>query len=303
MQTSVQFLKQGSNRRSKCGDTLDIDISSASLGWEGILVEKGMASHFHPTDVYTPYFYFALDIGQKLHWQAEKNGAMIQLKTTAGSIWMNPPRSSFTHVIDEPCYFILLAITEEAMYTAFDGPLKPDQLQFLKSYNIDDDTLQNMIQMFFREARNKGKTGVYYLNSLIKLFANYFIRNYSNYEDLSADDLHDQTIREKDLKRIESYIDAHLTRGITIDDVAATLNMSKFYFLKEFKKRMGLTPYQFILNKKMEKSKLLLKDQGYTIADIAYRLGFSDQSHFSNTFKKFFNITPKKYRDTQIGTP
>ena len=51
-----------------------------------------------------------------------------------------------------------------------------------------------------------------------------------------------------------------------------------------------------LLNKKMDKANLLLKEKVESISEIAYILGFSDQSHFSNTFKKYFGKTPAEFR-------
>ena len=59
---------------------------------------------------------------------------------------------------------------------------------------------------------------------------------------------------------------------------------------------LGLS--QINRDKRIEKAKKLLKDTNQSIVEIAYHLGFNDQSHFSNTFKRYVDITPKKYRES-----
>lgn len=76
---------------------------------------------------------------------------------------------------------------------------------------------------------------------------------------------------------------------IQIEELSDLLHMSKFRFLKIFKQTTGDTSYQYILRKKME-----LAEQ--PIIQVAYDLGFSNQSHFNKSFKRFFGYSPGKLR-------
>jgi AraC family transcriptional regulator len=68
--------------------------------------------------------------------------------------------------------------------------------------------------------------------------------------------------------------------------------MSKYHFCRLFKKSTNLTPYQYVLQRRTARAKELLKKRELTIVEIAYLLGFSDQSHFTRQFKKQYGITP-----------
>ena len=78
--------------------------------------------------------------------------------------------------------------------------------------------------------------------------------------------------------------------------MANHLNMSPFYFCRQFKKSTGLTPYKYILQQRMELAKQLLKQQELPISEIAMRCGFASQSSFTTAFRKYFDVTPKTYR-------
>ncbi|MCP4625203.1 MAG: helix-turn-helix transcriptional regulator, partial [bacterium] len=60
----------------------------------------------------------------------------------------------------------------------------------------------------------------------------------------------------------------------------------------------NVTPHQFIMKKKLERSKNFLKEGSLTLTDITYMLNYSDQAHFSNSFKKMYGMTPREFRKT-----
>ncbi len=294
MKTVLRFINYATQEATDCGDPLEIEISSRDLGWTGVLLEKGYSPHFHPNNIVTPYFYFALGIEADFTWKAKIDNSLRALKTSPGEIWINPPDAPFTHSIDEPCYFIILAVDENIMYDAFPGRLPRQKLEFLNSYNITDEYIKNIINMFYTEVLNRGRNGELFVVNLLRLFASYFITNYSNYNDLHA--AHNSVIGTAEMNHIDAYIEDNIEEIIKIEDIAEMLEMTKFSFLKEFKLKRGITPYQYILKKKMDYAENLLKNTDRAIIEIAFDLGFSDQSHFTNTFKKYFGVSPGKYR-------
>ena len=67
--------------------------------------------------------------------------------------------------------------------------------------------------------------------------------------------------------------------------------------MRYFKKNFGTTPYNYLLNRKIEIAKSLLSSSSWPIKNIAYALSFSDEQYFSCAFTKKTGISPKKYRD------
>jgi AraC family transcriptional regulator len=64
---------------------------------------------------------------------------------------------------------------------------------------------------------------------------------------------------------------------------------------------MGITPYQYILKMKMDRAKELLMEDDTRVIDVAYQMGFSDQSHFTNTFKKYFGFSPGNFKKQEYN--
>ena len=296
MKSALKFFDFSTDKPSACGEVLEIEFSGGELDWPGVVLEKGSSPHFYPDNVYTPYFYFALALDQDLHWSVETGEGMTALKTSPGDIWINPPRTPFSHEISEPCYFVILAVEEKEFLDSCSLGLKGKALQFLNNYNVHDETIKGIMELFLIEARAGGRNGYSYLQSLLTLLSTHYIQNYSNFADLQNASSAVSSFDRKQVDRVDYYIDKNIGSNITVDDLADLLHCSKFYFLREFKKLMGITPYQYLMSKRLEQAAALLSSPQSSIAAIGLELGFNDQSHFTRAFKNQFGVTPGQFQ-------
>lgn len=92
-----------------------------------------------------------------------------------------------------------------------------------------------------------------------------------------------------------AFINDMAGRNITLDDIASAAGLSRYHFLRIFNASTGMTPHSYLLQRRLQLAKVLLK-KGSTIADAALDACFADQSHFSRKFKAAFGITPNQYK-------
>lgn len=97
-------------------------------------------------------------------------------------------------------------------------------------------------------------------------------------------------------EEIISYINEHFAEDISVDQLAQIAGLSQFHFIRIFKKETGFTPYEYIINTRLNTAKYLLKNSQLPIKNICYNTGFSCESVFCTAFKKNLGITPAKYR-------
>lgn len=95
--------------------------------------------------------------------------------------------------------------------------------------------------------------------------------------------------------RAREYLTAHLAGPVSLEDLAAASGLSAFHLLRVFKKATGLTPHAWLTQLRVERARHLLL-AGATPAETALATGFYDQSHFTNTFRRFMGVTPRRYR-------
>lgn len=98
------------------------------------------------------------------------------------------------------------------------------------------------------------------------------------------------------LSYIIHYIKQHISDSISIEELSNKAYMSKSTFYRAFKRELGLSPIEFILQEKIAAAKKLLLHSPAKIAAISAETGFQDVNYFIRLFKKMEGITPKQYR-------
>lgn len=90
------------------------------------------------------------------------------------------------------------------------------------------------------------------------------------------------------------YIRECVTEGVTLTQLAAHVGLSRYHLLRVFHKEVGMPPHAYLESVRINKAKQFL-EQGLSLTEVAYETGFSDQSHFSNRFKRMIGVTPGQY--------
>lgn len=101
-----------------------------------------------------------------------------------------------------------------------------------------------------------------------------------------------ERIQPHHLAAIDSFIDRNIENVLRIDDLAAQVGLSRYHFLRCFKRATGSSPLQYVLARRVEHARQLLAQSEESIAAVAYAAGFSSQSHLNAMFKRHFGVTP-----------
>jgi AraC family transcriptional regulator len=133
-----------------------------------------------------------------------------------------------------------------------------------------------------------------YAESLANLFLIHLLRHYYAFEPKLKQ--YQGGLPKYKLHQAIDYIQANLDQKLSLDAIAHHLTMSVYYFCELFKQSMGIAPYKYVLQQRVERAKLLLKDEERAIVDIALKCGFANQAHLNKHFRKFTGIKPKAYR-------
>ena len=97
------------------------------------------------------------------------------------------------------------------------------------------------------------------------------------------------------IERAIVHLSKHYAKPIYLEDLAAIAGLSKFHFVRLFSATLGVTPHRCQLLMRMSHAKALLRG-GETIVEVAFRVGFCDQSHFSRYFRLLVGMTPGQYQ-------
>lgn len=98
------------------------------------------------------------------------------------------------------------------------------------------------------------------------------------------------------LRAVLAHIDAHLDERVELTALARLAGLSAFHFARAFQRATGRPPHRHLLERRIERARQLLGVRDLSVADIAYAVGFSSQSHFTTTFGRLTGMTPTEFR-------
>lgn len=96
------------------------------------------------------------------------------------------------------------------------------------------------------------------------------------------------------VSRAKEFLHDNLSAKVTLEELSAVAGLSRYHLLRVFRKTLGLPPHSYHTQLRIEHAKRLLRT-GLPFSEVALESGFSDQSHFSNTFRRYTGATPSQY--------
>ena len=158
---------------------------------------------------------------------------------------------------------------------------------------VRDPMIRQLTEACEKEMTDLRANGRRFVETLITTLVTHIYRTYA-----SAGQPGDAKggLTPKQMSRVLAYIETHIREDIGVDDLAAIVGLSAHYFAEMFKKTIGVTPYRYVLNQRVERAKALLKQGKLPVAKIADTAGFSSHAQFSSHFRKIVGITPAQFR-------
>jgi AraC family transcriptional regulator len=98
------------------------------------------------------------------------------------------------------------------------------------------------------------------------------------------------------MRRVIDYIEENLDGDLSLEAMAAQVEISPLYLARAFKAAIGQSPHRYVLARRIERAKELLRNTDLPVVDVALSSGFSSQSHLSHWFLRFVGVSPAVYR-------
>ena len=114
--------------------------------------------------------------------------------------------------------------------------------------------------------------------------------------DLSFSDESAGTRSSREFELVRRYIDNHFKENLTLDQLAQLAHLNKYYLAHTFRAEFGTSPINYLISRRVEESRFLLRETDHTLSLIAQMLGFSSLSYFSQCFRRVEGISPMEYR-------
>ena len=128
---------------------------------------------------------------------------------------------------------------------------------------------------------------------------NFWLLLVLNDKDIFNQKMEPKPINEQRIKDVLSFIHKNYSNKITLQDIADAVFVSKGECCRFFKKSLKMSPYDYLINYRINESMKLLKNSSLSILDISENVGFNNVSHYIQIFKKKTGQTPLEYRNSQ----
>jgi AraC family transcriptional regulator len=272
-------------------------FSSQTQGWEHIFVEE----FHHPAGegkmLYPDEHVICLSLAPRpvrlLQIQGDQSYTGLYGK---GDFSIAPAAAPFFARWDGDDHLLQMRITVQFMEQVATEALtmNPERLEVIPTFRTRDPQLEAISMLLLTELKQDNLGSRLYIESLSNMLAVQLLRQYSTAQPQLA--VYEGGLPQRQLMQVFDYIHEHLSRDIKLADLAGLIGMSQFHFSHLFKQSIGTSPYQYLLQQRIERAKQLLKQTDRSIMDIALECGFNSHSHLSKQFRQLVGITPKAYR-------
>ncbi|MDJ0588719.1 MAG: AraC family transcriptional regulator [Pleurocapsa sp. MO_226.B13] len=173
--------------------------------------------------------------------------------------------------------------------------ISPERVELIPNFHQPDPLISQMGLALKAALENDPASSHFYAESMSTALSAHLLQYYSTRKPVFQE--YGGGLSKYQLRQAVDYIQDRLAENISLEAMASEIGISRFYFCRLFKQSTGITPYQYLIKCRIERSKILLRERKLSITDIALEVGFSNQSHFTKHFKRLIGTTPKIYRD------
>lgn len=272
-------------------------LSSRNQSWDNILVEQFQHPAGEGSTYYSDEHSICLSLAPRpvrlLQTQGNKTNTGLYAK---GDFCLTPAGIPFFARWESEDRFLQIRISSRFLQSVAEETLhlNLDRLELRPEFRSRDRHMESLSMMLLSELKQEDLGSRLYVESLTNILSIHLLRQFSIAKPRLT--LYAGGLPDRQLLQVLDYIHEYLDRDIKLADLAALLGMSQYHFSHRFKQAIGISPYQYLLQQRIERAKQLLKQTKLSITEIALECGFNSHSHLSKQFRQLAGMTPTAYR-------
>lgn len=291
MTRTVDHEMMTADLQSKGGPVHDFRISGASIILSSIA--EGVAERFSLLDLMvcvglSPISRFDYDVG----------GGPDCVPMPVGGCSLYPPNGDLLTAFEEPCSSILFNLEADLLRRAVFESTGGSLPEIVGRVAFTDPLLAQIGFSLAEDIAAGHPGGRFLQESLVVSMAAWLIRNHSTRPIKSPE--FDRGLSSPQLRSAIDYIESHLYGEASLFEIAHAAGLSPYHFARLFRKSTGTSPRQFLLRRRVERAKILIRSHPVRkMSWVAVSVGFHDERHMAKYFARFVGCSPARYRRDQ----
>lgn len=172
------------------------------------------------------------------------------------------------------------------------------QVEIRNVFQTRDPVIEHLAQMLLAEMDKQAHpVQRLIVDSMSTALAAHMLRSYNAFDVVEC--APERTFGALEMARLTDYIEGNLNRTISLDELAAVVNISRFHFTRLFKRSFGSTAIAFVERCRIRRAQALIAETDLPLAEIALVVGFADQSHFTRRFHVHAGCTPAVFANAK----
>lgn len=268
-------------------------LSSAALGWPDLRVE---IFRQHDIDVVTQAsaHIIALQLAGTRHMRQERNGRVSTQLLRPGSVIIAPVGEPKHWSHAEPADVLVMQLSVNAVNEvaqSISGGACPGP-ELRDNFGTCDPFIEQLGQRLIEEVRSPDPLSHLFAQSAARQLAIHLLRRHSG----CAVAFSGVKLTRQKLRAATDYIDAHLGDDVTLAAIAQAVGLSPCHFAHAFREETGMAPHRYVMQRRIDRARALLRETDLNVAEVGYRVGYPNHSHFCVAFQRLAGVTPRAYR-------
>ncbi|MFH7027237.1 MAG: helix-turn-helix domain-containing protein [Heteroscytonema crispum UTEX LB 1556] len=267
-------------------------LTSFQAGWKGVSFGYMCQPAYELPEVCTPRWHTVAIFthgAYAIHAERKLDGRFQREPVFGGDIVITPVNVGHGVSWEAEGDFIMFGMEPTVFACAVDA--EPEQVELVPHFATPDPLVYQIGLALKAVLQNNPGGSRLYAETMTTAMAVHLLQHYSTRKPILREYM--GGLSKHKLGQVIDYINNHLEQDLSLIELAAIAQMSPHYFSHLFKQSTSMTPHQYVIRCRVERAKELLLQGKLTIAEIAYKVGFANQSHLNRHFKRLLGVTPK----------